>query len=550
MVEKLDNTMQRIINCIEENKMFLLEAGAGSGKTYSLIETIKYIKVKYPRKNILCITYTNNAKNEIISRLPDTENIIISTIHDFIWSYIKNFQKELRKQVNIWIEEKINKLQSENDIERLEKYRNADLSLQIKYRDYEALHKGIISHDKVIDLAIKFLEYPTFCNLLVNSFSYIFIDEYQYAEKKLLPCLINKINLYKKDNYLVLGLFGDNMQHIFNTGVGSINEIDNGLIRISKLENYRSCNEIINNNNCLRNDGIEQICMNEEIKVNQIAFIYNTSKDLYLKNFDFGKIEFKEFKRLFLVHGQIANEVGFSNIYSKYGKRYPMDVSNIMKKADERFLKYVVENIMNKIYEYKSGNFSQIIREYSKKNFQKSDLLILHKNIDQIINNMTISIKNFIKELSNNNIIDINKFNKIIESYSDTNDEEFINSILEIQTEEFLNYYKQFSNNTMLDTMHGVKGNEFEHVIINIEEKTPWNWYDFDSYIRQNFLAKRENIRARTEKLLYVACTRAKNTLIINFVADKENLAENKKEIMKNTVSELFQNNMNFIEYN
>lgn len=547
MAEELNDTMKSIISCIDENKMFLLEAGAGSGKTYSLIETIKYIKKNCPHKKILCITYTNNAKNEITSRLSDTNNIIISTIHDFIWNYIKPFQKELRKEVNIWLQEKIEKLESEKDFEKLEKYKNADRSLEIHYRDYEALHKGIISHNKVIDLAIKFLSNPTFCTMLVNSFSYIFIDEYQDAEKKLLPILLNKINEFKKE-YLVLGLFGDNMQHIFDNGIGSISYIDNNLIKISKVENYRSCPEIIKANNLLRNDGIEQVSMNKKVLKNQIAFIYNSSEDLYLKEFDFKKVKFDDFKRLFLVHKQIANEVGFFNLYNKYKEKYPRDVGNILKKADERFLKYIVEDIMINIHKYMLNDYSGIINQCFREKFNITELLEMKEFLKQIINNMDVTIKEFISLLINKKFLKNNKFNFIVESYSDTDDEDFINSVLEIKTIEFLNYFKQFSNNTMLDTMHGVKGNEFEHVIVNIEEQTPWNFYDFNRYIK-NDSALKESIRNRTEKLLYVACTRAKSTLIINFIVDKTNLQINSKEIIKNKLLELFDDNMEFIEY-
>ena len=34
---------EQIIKHIEENKSFVLEAGAGSGKTYTLIQTLNYL---------------------------------------------------------------------------------------------------------------------------------------------------------------------------------------------------------------------------------------------------------------------------------------------------------------------------------------------------------------------------------------------------------------------------------------------------------------------------------------------------------------------------
>ena len=46
MVEKIDE-LKNIQECIENNNNFLLSGGAGSGKTYSLVQTINFIKENY-----------------------------------------------------------------------------------------------------------------------------------------------------------------------------------------------------------------------------------------------------------------------------------------------------------------------------------------------------------------------------------------------------------------------------------------------------------------------------------------------------------------------
>jgi DNA helicase-2/ATP-dependent DNA helicase PcrA len=64
-----------IQNSINESKSFILDAGAGSGKTYSLVEALRYLcKEKGTQlirsgQRIACITYTNVAKDEIIRRI-------------------------------------------------------------------------------------------------------------------------------------------------------------------------------------------------------------------------------------------------------------------------------------------------------------------------------------------------------------------------------------------------------------------------------------------------------------------------------------------------
>lgn len=555
MVEELDETMKSIIQCIIDNTNFKLEAGAGAGKTYSLIETLKYIKKDYPKRKILCITYTNNAKDEILERLDDQNNIIVSTIHDFIWKFISPFQKELRKKVNQLINEKIAELEKESNIERLKKYQEADLTLPIKYLNYEALHKGIISHDRVIELFISFLDNETFCKILIDSFSYIFIDEYQDADRNLLPKLLDTINTYKNGKYLVLGLYGDNMQQIFQKGIVEINSAVYSLISINKEDNYRSCEELIEVGNFLRNDAINQKCKNQNVRKNQIAFIFNTSSDVDLKNYNFESISFMDFKRLYLVHKQIAKEVGFSNLLELFKSKYQRDISNIIKNADDRFLYYMCSEIMPGIYDYKIGNFVTLMRQYKRENFNIDDLSEVKIKLDDIFNNMSISIKEFMQQMLVIEFFDKVRFDTICDSYKDTEDEEFLDNILNCSVEEYFNHYRQYSGNTKLETMHGVKGNEFENVIVNIEIPTPWNWYDFANYIRQNHRNDPSgiNIRNRTQKLLYVACTRARSTLIINYIVNKDltnKEIEDEKNHLKETFKSVFGNTMEFLEYN
>jgi DNA helicase-2/ATP-dependent DNA helicase PcrA len=76
-------------------------AGAGAGKTHALKESLLYIvnkygdNLKYHNQQILCITYTNVATNEIKERIGNSSLVKVSTIHERIWELIKDYQKEL-----------------------------------------------------------------------------------------------------------------------------------------------------------------------------------------------------------------------------------------------------------------------------------------------------------------------------------------------------------------------------------------------------------------------------------------------------------------------
>jgi len=90
-----------ISQCISNKKSWVFDAGAGSGKTYALIQTLKLIidqngrDLKKHNQKILCITYTNVAANEIKERLGATTLIDVSTIHDCVWDIIAPHQIQL-----------------------------------------------------------------------------------------------------------------------------------------------------------------------------------------------------------------------------------------------------------------------------------------------------------------------------------------------------------------------------------------------------------------------------------------------------------------------
>lgn len=244
--------IDEIIKCLNSNKCFVLEAGAGAGKTHTLMQTIEYILSLNYNKNeytpkILCITYTNVAKNEIRKRLKASKNITINTLQEFLWDFIKQFQLELRRVVEEIIEEEKEKLHRKiEDARKLIDKPRKNTNIENKMREI----------DDIINISKRFLTNDTFANIFLNSFTHIFIDEYQDTNVEILTQLINCIEMNKKKNHLILGLFGDRMQQIYSNNKLNVNFEEYEYEIIPKLENYRSCEEIIEANNILRNDGL------------------------------------------------------------------------------------------------------------------------------------------------------------------------------------------------------------------------------------------------------------------------------------------------------
>ncbi len=136
---KIEQNLQIELNStIDEFKSFVFESGAGAGKTYALIESLKYIVISQSdflernNKQIICITYTNVATNEVKARLGNSSLIIVSTIHERIWDLIKSYQNELVE---------IHKEKIISELDNSKKIINASLIFSSIKDNYEAFKK-------------------------------------------------------------------------------------------------------------------------------------------------------------------------------------------------------------------------------------------------------------------------------------------------------------------------------------------------------------------------------------------------------------------------
>ena len=100
--DHVDEEIQRCFSK-ENPKCFFVFAGAGSGKTRSLIKTLAFLDetlgnwLLTNRKQIAVITYTNAACDEISRRLHYKSIFTVSTIHSFLWELIKNYQSDIKE---------------------------------------------------------------------------------------------------------------------------------------------------------------------------------------------------------------------------------------------------------------------------------------------------------------------------------------------------------------------------------------------------------------------------------------------------------------------
>lgn len=100
-LENEEKSINKLLQCVNSFTSVAFNSGAGSGKTYALIECLKYIiniyhdNLKDHNQKIGCITYTNVAAEHIKQQLGNSDVVEISTIHERIWSVICNQKSAL-----------------------------------------------------------------------------------------------------------------------------------------------------------------------------------------------------------------------------------------------------------------------------------------------------------------------------------------------------------------------------------------------------------------------------------------------------------------------
>jgi DNA helicase-2/ATP-dependent DNA helicase PcrA len=229
----------QVSHCLQERRHFLLEAGAGAGKTYSLVEVLKQLlkternALRKNNQQIACITYTNAAADVITSRIDRDKLVAVSTIHAFCWSLIRSFQPALRKSLH-----KIPEWQ-----ERIAEA--GDLGLRLVEYDlgYRKITDEVISihHDDVLTIMAEFLLNAKFQSILVGRYPYIFIDEYQDSNAEMMAAV--KTHLFPRAGGPLIGLFGDHWQRIYDETCGHVT--DQVLLEIGKKANFRSATSVV-----------------------------------------------------------------------------------------------------------------------------------------------------------------------------------------------------------------------------------------------------------------------------------------------------------------
>lgn len=156
---------------------------------------------------------------------------------------------------------------------------------------------------------------------------------------------------------------------------------------------------------------------------------------------------------------------------------------------------------------YNQRKFNDVIKKTSLKIRKLSDKKELKDKINEL-NNTAKTIEDLITIADKNALVRIDdKFTEFIQE--DSERYEKIKVLDRVQVEKVYNYVEGYSP---YSTQHGVKGAEFENVLV-ILDNGGWNQYNFQ-YLFENTPDK-ESVINRTRKIFYVCCSRAMNNLVI-----------------------------------
>lgn len=371
------NADREVRTCLERHQSFALVAGAGSGKTASLIDALHFLRkahglsLRQNGQRVACITYTNRAVEVMRSRVRFDELFVISTLHSFMWSGIRRFQPDIREvlrtvRIPVLIEkarEKDNRGNSqearrarERALELEAQLADIDAPQEFRYTDavYSDYREGQLGHDDVIAIATHLLKSnEIFREILGWRFPYIFVDEAQDT----FSSAIEGLNLLPSERGATLiGYFGDPWQQIYDDRAGAFRAPPGGR-EITKTENFRCSKSVIRFLNAFRTDvkqyaagenrgreGSVRICL---VRAEQPALPRKRYSEMQIKrtlnqmdqvlaDWDWERMD--DETRLFLARQMIARRLGFSALNALFTGEFASTRAQEQYESGDHFL--------------------------------------------------------------------------------------------------------------------------------------------------------------------------------------------------------------------
>ncbi len=514
------STSEQVVQCLEAHQSFIVEAGAGSGKTRTLVEALTYLITSQAGallargQQIVCITYTNVAANEIRSRINRDPLVRVSTIHDFLWSVIGGFQNELRAGL----------LAANSAAAEDRRILDLDISgVPIVYWQYpRKWNEGKIHHDDVIMLsAWMFSTYPKLARLVADKFPVLFVDEYQDTHTTTIHLLLDDL-VARNAGRMTVGLFGDHMQKIYGTGVGKVERAD--LVVIQKVENYRCCPAVVDLLNNLR-PSLRQVPMGAR-QHGSARFFWTApgvSRPVSIMREQLRREGWKESegKVLMLTRRAIASDLRWPDLLAAYSQRGSLSVDDLVSRDDEFGQAFAdIEELARAFNLGRYGDFlalRAVGRGPLSTHVEKSAAASQMAQLNHLRETGTVGdVLDFVWDSGllrkpGRVLRLMERIHTADDPARSARDQSFLESLAAVPFSQVTSFERYLNDETPFSTNHGVKGEEYENVLVVLDD-TLWPMYKFEAVLAGDTSRTQHS---RSLNLFYVSCSRARQNLAV-----------------------------------
>jgi ATP-dependent DNA helicase UvrD/PcrA len=529
---------------------FTMIAGAGSGKTTSLIKALQHViasrgsQLLANRQQVACITYTEIARQEIEDDLAANPIADVSTIHSFLWTLVEPFRHDIRR----WLEEHgttdLAELEDKyanlgprtHDKTRLELKQKIDrrrdgLSRMDAVEKFQmgvgtSYGKGIVGYADVLKLVPELIQSkPLFAKLISRRYPLVFVDESQDTTKAVVDSL-RHIAVDQKGHFCV-GFFGDPVQKIYGTGIGQI-VLEKGWKEVQKPENFRSPRRVLEIINAIRANADELVQTSglpaEKQRDGEVTcFVLPTSANrrelldkvqAWLKeNSSTGAWRgdaAETTKVLVITHRMAASRLGFEALYSTFhstrlqesfteGKAWPLTP----------FLSTLLP-----LVEAANSNRPALLPR-----LRKSSPLLRPENVDETTVRATFatlatgvqelvavmadggpaSVRRALAVAHDHRLLDLDE--RLVQLLPDDlpdpddeadEDDRLLAALMKCDVAELKGYSSYISNESPYSTQQGVKGAEYPNVIVVLDDEARHPSFSYDKYLGLKELSKSE----------------------------------------------------------
>lgn len=530
---------QKIDTCLDGGRSFRLEAGAGAGKTYSLVAALKrLIAERGPTllqagQKVACITYTEVGRNEIAQEIEDHPAILVDTIHAFSWAFLRQFQKALRSLVEA-MEDRREKIEQGGGIG------SKPVEYDLGFFGVDA-DRVTLGHDDVPHFMAQLLAQEKFRWLLTQQFPIIFIDEYQDTDRQFMEAITE--HFLKTGDGPLIGLFGDHWQTIYRS---EYELADYPIEGISKGSNFRSVPAVVNVLNGLRPE-LPQAVRDPSAPGEARFFHANAYKGqrtndrsskedvppelarsireslterLKGEGWDLSKT-----KVLMLTHNVLATEQGYPNIAEIFSGR-----SELFAKKEDPAIKFFAETVEPMCAAYAASRYGDMFKAFGsgpaivkhadkiswRDDMDKLQQLRTDGTIGQVIDHLKEArrpappdrLLRRDDELAALNGEPIPDDATALMRYS---------KLRNVRYTEVIELARFVEGQTPFATQHSVKGAEFENVLVVLGGG--WNHYNWPQLLElletKALNAKNTKGYYRARNLFYVAISRPMTRLAV-----------------------------------